>query len=166
MLARGDVSPAHWVAALAYLKAWAGTQLPDASDCCVVLGADTTCVKGERMIGTPADETQARAMLRDLSDSEHEVITGVAIIDRRVPRGVIFTDSATVHVGALSDSMIDQYVAGGGWRGKAGGYNLSERMDAGWPIRFVGDQTTVMGLPMGALVPILRSLAKPGAALR
>lgn len=165
MLAPGDVSPAQWVAALAYLKAWAGAQLPSASNFCVVLGADTTCVKDRRMIGTPADEQEAKSILREFSDARHEVITGVAVIDRRTPRGVIFTDTATVHVGTLTESMIDEYIAGGGWRGKAGGYNLSERIEAGWPIHFVGDQTTVMGLPMGTLVPLLRAMASPGAAI-
>ena len=39
----------------------------------------------------------------------------------------------------------------GMWQGKAGGYNLSERHSAGWPLTWQGDPTSVMGLPMHRL---------------
>jgi septum formation protein len=53
--------------------------------------------------------------------------------------------------GDVDDDAIDEYVASGQWRGKAGGYNLEERLEAGWPIECEGDPTTVMGLPMRRL---------------
>ena len=53
-------------------------------------------------------------------------------------------------------SVIYSYVAGGEWRGKAGAYNLSERIQAGWPIECKGDPTTVMGLPMRKLSRLLK----------
>lgn len=159
LLRPGAVSPREWVAALAYLKAWAGAQLPPARDANVVLGADTTCVKDGRMLGTPEDESEAAAMLGALSDSEHDVITGVAIIDTASGERSIFADTARVRVGRLTGAMIDDYVRTGGWKGKAGGYNLSERIDAGWPITFHGDETTIMGLPMRVLLPKLSRFA-------
>ncbi|MFZ4573819.1 MAG: Maf family protein [Phycisphaerales bacterium] len=155
VLRPGRVTPREWVAALAYLKAWAGAALDCAGESEIVLGADTTCVKHGRMLGTPADEQEAAAMLEAFSESEHEVITGVAMIERSTGRRHIFTDSASVRVGKLTDSMISDYLATGGWKGKAGGYNLSERVEAGWPIVFEGDETTIMGLPMRALLPML-----------
>ena len=42
--------------------------------------------------------------------------------------------------------------------GKAGAYNLRERIEDGWAIRCEGDPTCVMGLPMIRLAPILRGL--------
>ena len=57
---------------------------------------------------------------------------------------------------------IEGYLAGGGWRGKAGAYNLSERIEAGWPIEVQGDPGTVMGLPMEILSPMLRELLTEG----
>jgi len=54
-------------------------------------------------------------------------------------------------VGAIDDGRIEAYVWGGDWRGKAGAYNLSERVEAGWPITCEGDPATVMGLPMRRL---------------
>ena len=48
-------------------------------------------------------------------------------------------------------------------RGKAGAYNLSERLAAGWPITYRGDAGTIMGLPVGQLVERLRAFAARAA---
>ncbi len=159
VLRPGRVSAREWVAALAYLKAWAGTKLECASEAELVIGADTTCVKQGRMLGTPESAAEASEMLATFSEADHEVITGVAIIERSSGRRHVFTDTARVRVGRLTPEMIRAYLATDGWRGKAGGYNLSERVEAGWPITFEGDETTIMGLPMRALVPMLAGCA-------
>jgi septum formation protein len=145
----GTVTAPQWVAALAYLKAAAG--VAHAADA-IVLGADTAIIKDEDLIGTPRDRTEAHRMLRALSDGSHDVVTGVALIDPASGRRTFFVDRATVRVGHLSDCMIAAYLATDAWRGKAGGYNLRERLDDGWPLSCSGDPTTVLGLPMGVLV--------------
>jgi predicted house-cleaning NTP pyrophosphatase (Maf/HAM1 superfamily) len=61
-----------------------------------------------------------------------------------------------VTLGDVSDAEIDQYVGSGAWKGKAGGYNLSDRIEAGWPIRYSGESSTIMGMPM----PLLERLMK------
>jgi septum formation protein len=71
----------------------------------------------------------------------------------------VFRDFAIVTLGDLSDEDIERYLAGEEWRGKAGAYNFSERLNAGWPITCTGDETTVMGLPMNALLRRLRRLS-------
>lgn len=153
----GRVTPAQWVAALAYLKAAAGrAQLePREDDEPLVLGADTACVIGDRLIGTPRDADEARDMLRSLREGEHDVVTGVALIEPRTGRRLLFADTARVQVGALSEAQIEEYIRSGQWQGKAGAYNLSERIAAGWPIRYTGDPATIMGLPMQRLVRLL-----------
>lgn len=151
----GRVSPGQWVAALAYLKAAAGS--PDAArdgrD--LVLGADTAIVKDNTLIGTPRDHDEAAAILRTLSGGTHDVVTGVSILEHTTGRRVLFYDTARVRLGRLSDQQIREYVASEGWKGKAGGYNLKERLDAGWPIDFEGDPATIMGLPMRKLAAYL-----------
>lgn len=156
LLVPGSVTPRQWVASLACLKAW--TKAMSVSGSCVVVGADTTCVLRGRMVGTPGSAAEARAMLRALARGEHEVLTGVALVRAHPdepPERHIFVDSAVVRVGELSDATIDDYVESGAWQGKAGGYNLAERLEAGWPLQYVGDPTTIMGLPMRELVPRL-----------
>ena len=51
-----------------------------------------------------------------------------------------------------TEDEIQTYLSTGGWKGKAGAYNVSERIDAGWPIHCEGDLTSVMGLPMKRLL--------------
>jgi len=149
-LVPGRVDAGQWVAALAYLKAWAAMRAGPFAGKATVLGADTACLKGEKLIGTPQDADEAGAMLRELSGGEHEVLTGVAMIRPDGTR-TMFVDRATVRVGELGEDRIREYIDSKEWNGKAGGYNLRDRLDAGWPITFSGDPTSIMGLPMGKL---------------
>ena len=126
----------------------------------VVLTADTVGADASgRLLGTPETAEAARAMLERLVDAEHVVATGVAL---RLPDGSTrrLRDTATVRLGPVSADELDRYVATGGWRGRACGYNLAERRDAGWPLHVVGDPDTVMGLPMRRLAPLLRCVLR------
>ena len=98
-------------------------------------------------------------------NSTHRVITGVAMMnaiqgsgDPVSSRNQSFADTATVRFGGLTDEQLTDYLAKGDWRGKAGGYNLFDRQSAGWPITVQGDPTTVVGLPMRRLMPLLAPL--------
>jgi septum formation protein len=154
-------TPAQWAVALAYLKARAGCVKGGDEGPRLVIGADTVVVKGEELIGQPRDAEDAERIIRVLQDGEHEVVTGVAIVrcgdDREGgpegwPSRMLFADRARVRVGHIGDERIADYVSSGQWRGKAGAYNLSERLKAGWPIDYDGDAGTIMGLPVGKLV--------------
>ncbi|GMV24286.1 MAG: Maf-like protein [Phycisphaerae bacterium] len=162
ILRPGNTSPRTWVTSLAHLKALAGLeQLQErgrAAEFSYVLGADTTCVRDRAVLGTPADASEARSILRALRDGEHEVITGVALVRTSDAARMLFADRAMVRWGAVSDGQIEEYLATGRWEAKAGAYNLHERILAGWPITFEGDATTITGLPMGMLVRVLTRL--------
>lgn len=157
-------NPAAWVASLAYLKAWAKAGEPGARSR-VVIGADTACLMDGQLIGTPTTPQEAEAMIRGFVGREHEVLTGVAVVDCRAAEPVryIFTDTARVRLGRLSEEQISAYVASGAWQGKAGGYNYREALAAGWPLSHTGDMTTIMGLPMDRLTPLLTRLGVPRA---
>ena len=150
ILVPGDVSPSQWVMSLAYLKAQAGAALIPGKHR-LVIGADTTCVVDGRMVGTPRDAAEAREIIRGFVGRSHDVLTGVAIVDSISGAREMFWDRATVVFGNLEVAQIEEYIATGAWAGKAGAYNLAERVAAGWPIVTSGDETTVMGLPMKKL---------------
>lgn len=162
-------SPEEWATSLAFLKASAAVAGSAAEGArpidekAVVLGADTVVVKGDEVMGKPTDADDARRIVRALAGGEHRVITGVAVV-RAGPGGVqvawrdLLCDAATVRVGPIDAGEIERYVESGAWEGKAGGYNLSERLEAGWPIEFEGDPGTIMGLPMRRLGPMLARL--------
>ena len=162
-LTAGSIDPERWVMALAYLKAASARRTMSVPDASVILGADTIVVQDGRTFGQPIDADDARRMLHAMRNADHEVLTGVALIDARTGIREIFADRALVHVGHVPDDEIERYIASDLWRGKAGAYNLSERLAAGWPITFEGDPGTIMGLPMRMLPDRLRAFASRAA---
>lgn len=155
----GAVDAARWAMALAHLKAAAARRQPELGlprpGEAVLIAADTVVVKDdgdrEEFIGQPRDAAEAEAIIRRLENGEHEVVTGVCLMDPATGRRDLFADRARVRVGHIGEERIKAYVASGHWRGKAGAYNLSERLADGWPIEYDGDPTTIMGLPMSML---------------
>jgi septum formation protein len=114
-----------------------------------VLGADTAVALGDRVLGRPADEGEARGFLRDLSGATHEVWTGVALIRDGVERtAVARTD---VRFRALSEGDVERYLAAGEWRGRAGGYAI-QGLGATLVESIEGDYFNVVGLPVATLV--------------
>ena len=151
----GDLTPpagataATWTIAMAYLKARAAIEgLPPGTPG-IVMGADTSCELDGRIIGKPASAQEARATLRAMSGRTQRVVSGVALVDPAHPRShrLLVADVALVTFGTLEEAALDAYIATGQWQGKAGGYNLSERIADGWPISVQGDPDTVVGLP-------------------
>jgi septum formation protein len=158
----GSVGVGHWVAALAYLKGrWVADALRRAGERVgTVLAADTVCVHDGRILGQPSSESEARRMLRAMRDETHETLTGLCLISLDDGRRWLLVDRAIMKYGHVSDDEVEAYVRSGEWRGKAGAYNLQDRLRAGWPIECRGDPATVMGLPMQRLRPWLTRLRK------
>ena len=146
-LRAGSVAARDWVRVLAVMKARSVTGVSRGT----LLGADTVCTMDGVLIGQPADADDAAAMIHSMCGRAHEVLTGWCLrtADGRAIRSGC--EVATVRVGDIDDEEIDAYLAGGDWRGKAGGYNLEDRLEAGWPLACEGDPTSVMGLPMERL---------------
>lgn len=93
-----------------------------------------------------------------MAGADHEVLTGVAVVCPATGRRVMFSDRSVVTMGAIGEDRIGGYLAGDGWRGKAGAYNIAERLDAGWPITFVGSMDSIMGLPVARTLSAARAL--------
>ncbi len=118
----------------------------------VILAADTICVgPRDELIGQPATRADAAAMLRGFLGVWHEVVTAVALLGDGDAEPTGFADTARVRLEHPGEAAMNHYLDSGQWRGKAGGYNLFDRQDDGWPIRVEGDPTTVVGLPMRRL---------------
>jgi septum formation protein len=118
-----------------------------------VLGADTVVALEGRILGKPADEGQAADWLRALSGRTHQVLCGLWLVAPEGERDAL--DVTQVAFRDLSQREIADYVAGGEWRGKAGGYAIQGR-GAGLVRAVVGDYYTVVGLPVAALLDLLR----------
>jgi septum formation protein len=126
-----------------------------------VLGADTVVAAGRRVMGKPFEAAQARGFLQVLSGRAHRVVTGVAVMapDGRTASRVA---EARLHVKRLTDQEMDDYIAGGEWRGKAGGYAIQGRAGA-FVMALEGSYTAVVGLPLYETVCLLEGLGwRPG----
>ncbi len=135
--------PAAYVQRLARSKAEAvASGLPSG----LVLGADTTVVIENQILGQPIDDADAKRMLNLLNGKWHEVLTGVAVV--RVGGGTR-VDYETTHVrfAEMTEAEIDWYVSTGEARGKAGAYGIQGA--AGLFIEEIrGDYFNIVGLPI------------------
>ncbi len=122
----------------------------------IVLGADTVVTIEGEALGKPADPAHARAMLRRLRGREHEVITGVAVVDARSGRAEWTAVTSRVRMAACADADIDAYVATGEPLDKAGAYAIQ---GAGGALvaGYDGSYSNVVGLPLAETARLLAS---------
>lgn len=119
----------------------------------VVLGADTTVVVDGEILGKPADDRDAAAMLRKLAGRRHDVLTGVSLRTSTGERGLLATTS--VYMTELSADDISWYVTSGEGRDKAGGYAV-QGLASRFVSRIDGSYSNVVGLPVAAVAALLR----------
>ena len=122
----------------------------------VVIAADTIVVCNGSVLGKPKDEADAFRMLKLLSGSDHQVMTGLAVL--RGSHAAVCTEVTDVHFRALTDREILAYIRTGEPMDKAGSYGI-QGGGALFVERLAGDYYNVMGLPVCRLAQILKSLA-------
>lgn len=110
-----------------------------------VLAADTTVTIDGRILGKPANATEAMDMLRLLSGRTHQVLTSVAL--HQNDNTTQFTQVSDVTLAPLSESMMRSYCATSEPYDKAGGYGV-QGIAAVFVERIAGSYTGIMGLPL------------------
>ncbi len=123
-------------------------------ECSVVLGADTVVFLDGEILGKPKNEVEARQMLKKLSGKTHTVVTGYCIISKS--NKIIGHDATKVTFNILSDEIINDYIASGLYKGKAGSYGIQD----GFPLveKYDGSLNNVIGLPTEKIIPVLKKL--------
>ncbi len=116
-----------------------------------ILGADTMVVLGRDVMGKPADEREAREMLRSLSGNTHTVITGFCILSSEGVKAHTESVLTEVRFRKLKIAEIDAYIETGEPFGKAGAYAI-QGIGAFMVQAINGSYTNVVGLPLCALV--------------
>ena len=122
----------------------------------IVIATDTIVVCEGQVLGKPKDAADAKAMLRLLSDRDHQVMTGLCVL--RGDKAVTVTEVTDIHFRHLTDLEIDAYVASGEPMDKAGSYAIQGGA-ALFAEKMVGDYYNVMGLPVCRLWKALHELA-------
>jgi septum formation protein len=116
-----------------------------------VIGADTTvCIDGE-VLGKPESFEEACSMLRKIQGRTHEVLGGIAIINRSQALEKRWSHSTKVTMAPMSEEVIARYVRSGEPMDKAGSYAIQ-----GLGLQFVdsveGSYSNVVGLNISALM--------------
>ncbi|WP_417685022.1 Maf-like protein [Roseibium sp.] len=125
----------------------------------IVIAADTVVAVGRRCLPKAEMTDQAVACLSLLSGRGHRVFTGVAVVsaDGRVRSKVVET---RVRFKRLTRRDIDDYIASGEWRGKAGGYAI-QGLAGSFVVKLVGSYPNVVGLPLSETVALLSAAGYP-----
>lgn len=144
--------PAQEVQRVSLLKAEAVRALCRKED--VIIAADTVVVCEGLVMGKPASQEEAVSMLSRLSGREHQVITGLSVLQGERVETVSVT--TTLRFRSLREEEIRAYVATGEPMDKAGAYGIQGKASV-FVEGLYGDYYNVMGLPVCTLTTILRS---------
>jgi septum formation protein len=117
-----------------------------------VLGVDTEVLLDGELLGKPANETEAEAMLESLAGRTHEVVSGLCL--RTTAWEELHTATTFVTFRPLTPRDLAHSVASGEWEGRAGAYAI-QGLGAALVERIEGDFLNVVGLPAALLVSLL-----------
>ena len=128
----------------------------------ILIGADTVVAVDDRILGKPADETEAFQMIKLLQGRSHQVYTGVTILRQGGLQPLAdetntcsiqkkqFFEKTDVLVYPMSEEEITAYVKTGEPLDKAGAYGIQGSF-AAYIQGINGDYSNVVGLPVGRL---------------
>lgn len=130
-----------------------------------VLAADTIVQDGERILGKPADEAEARRMLSGLRGHDHGVVTAIALLAADMGELIVDACETMVPMRAYADEELEAYLNSGGHRDKAGAYGIQDNGFRPVDVASMhGCYANVMGLPLCHLVRSMRRLGLEPAA--
>ncbi len=146
----------HYVGELAWQKAAAVA--PRVADG-LIIAADTVGWLDGRVIGKPADEADARRIIRSLAGTVHELWTGVCLWLRPGDWQFCWQERSLVRMKPLSEAEIDAYLQTRKWEGCSGAYAIEIPQDPYLTVED-GSVSNVVGLPMESLEKALRWMAQ------
>ncbi|CAN7707695.1 Maf family protein [Pseudoduganella sp. LjRoot289] len=123
-----------------------------------VLAADTTVTVDGAILGKPANNAEAVAMLEQLSGRTHQVMTAIAVHHHNL--ALQLTQVSEVRFGPLSPGAIKAYCATQEPYDKAGGYGI-QGLASLFVEHIEGSHSGIMGLPLYETAQLLRQAGLP-----
>lgn len=115
----------------------------------IVITADTIVWCNNKVLGKPADASEAVKILKEISGNTHEVITAVCIVS--VHKEITFSETSKVTFGKMPEDEIEYYVRNFKPYDKAGAYGIQEWIGIVACSRIEGSFFNVVGLPVHRL---------------
>lgn len=127
-------------------------------DTLVVIGSDTIVFYDGEVLGKPADEDEAAAMISMLSERTHQVYTGVSVYikGKNGDSNIVFHEKTDVTFYFVDKFDIADYIKSGSPMDKAGAYGIQDDF-AKHVEKINGDYNTVVGLPVARLYQELKA---------
>lgn len=122
----------------------------------LVITADTIVCVDDKILGKPADESEAKAMLRLLSGRRHQVVTAVGLTTDSAHKA--FAVTTEVCFAELTEEIINHYVKVYKPLDKAGAYGIQEWIGYVGVKSVEGSFFNVIGLPVQRLFTELQKL--------
>lgn len=123
----------------------------------LVIGCDTLVAFNNKILGKPKDKKDAFEMLQALSGNEHEVYSGLAILDVKSNKIIKDFVCTKVKFSKLTSLQIEKYVNTGDPMDKAGAYGIQGK--AGVFVENInGCYYNVVGLPLNKLNSMLMEM--------
>ena len=122
-----------------------------------VLGCDTVGCCAGKVLQKPADRMEAERMLRMISGTDHDVLTGwclVRVRDRLLISGV---ERTAVTMRPWTEAERTAYLDSGEWEGKCGAYGLQLPTDP-FVTRMTGSAANVIGVPVERVRTVLAEM--------
>lgn len=127
-----------------------------------IVSADTVTrvidPKGQHLLGKPRDVDDASRMLRLLSGSQHDVLTGWRILRTTDGLSLGGVECTRITMRPWTDDELNSYLAGGEWQGRCGAYGIQDPDPYITSIQ--GSWSNVAGLPLERLLPALQEFAR------
>ena len=146
-----NVLPTELVQNLAFLKA---SDVARRVCNAIIISSDTIVVHKKSILGKPKDVNDAKRTLSLLSDSEHDVISGVCVMELPSRKKMLRMEQTHIKMRIIKDEEIDRYILTGEPMDKAGAYAIQgegrkfiEKID--------GSFSNVVGLPLELLQEML-----------
>ena len=123
----------------------------------LVIGSDTIVSFNNKIFGKPKNYEDAKRMLQEFSNNQHEVISSLCVLIRKGNHEYeeLTYDKAKVFVSKLSIEEIDKWIKENDVYNKAGAYAIQEGFGKYIP-RVEGDYFSVVGLPLHKVYQILK----------
>jgi len=146
-----NMSPEHYCTLLANLKT---SNVSLHYEHFTVVGADTIVVCNNEILNKPKDFNEAKKMLLKLSNTTHEVMTGVAIRNRNLNIRRKFCEKTFVKFYKLSESQIDFYLEKFRPYDKSGSYGIQDYAST-FVKEIKGSYENVVGFPVSKFYQII-----------
>jgi septum formation protein len=123
----------------------------------ILITSDTIVWHNNLAVEKPADKEHAKRMLKDLSNSSHEVITSVSFTTIKEQKTLHCITK--VYFKALTEQEIDYYVNNYNPLDKAGAYGIQEWIGCIGVNKIEGSYLNVVGFPLHLVYETLNDMA-------